>query len=247
MRKSIILIMASAIIFASCKKEESNKKGSVNLSFNHTVGAEELQFDNKKYSTSQGHVYEVRNLEYFISNLTFKKSDGEEIVVSQPIYVNAENPTFLSKSDLVQLEEGVYTSVGLTFGIDSTQNVSNTLSSPEEIDMAWPDGMMGGGYHYMKFEGTYDSIGDPLINNPFNLHTGGSMANDLSFDVTFPNSAFTVDEDGINIVISMDLNQWLVTPNTYDFAEFGPAIMMNLDAQNLLRANGASVFFVSIE
>lgn len=247
MKKIIISMMALAIITVSCKKEETNKSGQVNLSFKHMVGDQALTFDEKKYTTSQGHKYEVRTLKYFVSNITFIKPDGSKVVASDPVYVDAENPAFTSKSNFIILDEGVYTAIGLTFGIDSVANVSNSLTGSEESEMAWPEGMMGGGYHYMKYEGTYDSLGVDTINNPFNLHTGGTMGGDYDFNVLFDNSAFTIDEDGINIEFKMDLNEWLANPNSYDFATYGPAIMMNMAAQKDLRANGQSVLSVSVK
>lgn len=247
MKKIIFSMAVFAIVSSSCKKEESNKSGKVDISFNHKVGNQALTFDEKKYATTQGHLYEVRTLKYFVSNLTFTKSDGSIITVDQPIYVDAEDPTFTSKSNIVELDEGLYTSVALTFGIDSTANISNSLTTTEEANMAWPEGMMGGGYHYMKLEGTYDSLGVDTINNAFNVHTGGTMGGDYSFNVLFPNSAFTLDEDGINLEVTMDVSEWFVNPSNYDFATYGPAIMMNMMAQKELQANGNSVLSVSVK
>ena len=181
-----------------------------------------------------------------MSNITFTKSDGSKKVISQPMYVNAEDASTTTVNNAIELTSGTYESIGLTFGIDSNMNVTDTLTSVEEVAMAWPE-MNGGGYHYMKLEGTYDSLGVDGVTKNYAIHTGGIMGNPHDFSVVFDNSAFTINEDGLDLIITMDINEWYTDPNNYDFEEHGHMIMMNMAAQMELRANGPSVFSVSVE
>ena len=126
-------------------------------------------------------------------------------------------------------------------------NVSDTLTTVEEVSMAWPDGNQGGGYHYMKLEGTYDSLGIDSISKNYNIHTGGIMGNPHDFNVTFNNSAFTINEDGLSFEIVMDINEWFTSPHDYDFADYGHMIMMDTTAQMQLKANGSSVFSIFVD
>ena len=161
---TLLLVAISTIIMISCKKDdESSKTGNVNLKFNHKVGSEQLEFNKLKYTNYSGHNYEVRTLKYFISNITFTRSDGTNEVYKTPVYIDAEDPATLNY-DNIEIPSGIYTSVGMTFGIDSNMNISDTLKTLEEVAMAWPDGSQGGGYHYMKLEGTYDSLGIDSVN-----------------------------------------------------------------------------------
>ena len=241
------LLVIALISLASCKKnDENSQKGKVSLSFTHKVGIEELEFDTVKYTNAVGHNYEVRTLKYFISNITFSKSDGSKEIYKKPIYINAEDPSTLSYTS-IEIPTGTYQSVGITFGIDSNMNVSDTLTTVEEVSMAWPDGNQGGGYHYMKLEGTYDSLGIDSVSKNYNIHTGGIMGNPHDFNVTFNNSAFTINEDGLSFEIVMDINEWFTSPHDYDFADYGHMIMMDTTAQMQLKANGSSVFSIFVD
>ena len=140
-----------------------------------------------------------------------------------------------------------YVQLNFTFGLDENVNVDgglpNTLTN---INMEWP--IPGDqGYHYMKFEGKYDSFNSGVIKN-FNLHTGATKGNQNYINISLPlNDLVLVDEDW-DIHVMLDLNEWMQNPITYDFEVFGPMIMANQDAQDILKANGPSVFSIeSIE
>ena len=248
MKNIVLPLLTIALIsLASCKKDDENaQKGKVSLSFTHKIGLEELEFDTLKYTNAVGHNYEVRTLKYFISNITFSKSDGSKEVYKKPIYINGEDLSTLSYTN-IEIPIGTYESIGITFGIDSNMNVSDTLTTVEEVSMAWPDGNQGGGYHYMKLEGTYDSLAIDSLNKNYNIHTGAIMGNPHDFNVIFKNSAFTINEDGLSIEIVMDINEWFTSPHNYDFADYGHMIMMDTTAQMQLRANGSSVFSISVD
>lgn len=254
MKKLVLSLVAIATIITACKKdeetaktdEETSKTGQVNLTFNQKVGSEDLEFDTIKYTNAFGHDYEVRTLKYFLSNVTFMKSDGSKKVIEGPIYVNAEDASTLNYDGAINLPVGTYSSVSVTFGLDSNLNVTDTLTSVEETAMAWPE-MNGGGYHYMKLEGTYDSLGKAAVNKNYAIHTGGIMGNSHDFTVVFENSEFSINENGLNLELTMDINEWFTNPNDYDFSEHGHMIMMNMAAQMELRANGPSVLSISVD
>ena len=238
------LVAVATLLILSCKKEgeEALNTGMVNIEFKHKVGSEDLEFNSKIYTNAVGHSYEVRTLKYFISNITFVKFDGTIKVNNQPIYVDANDDVTRTKANAIELPIGIYSSIGFTFGIDSEMNVKDTLTSVKENAMAW--GMQGGGYHYMKLEGSYDSLGVDSVTKSFALHTGPTMSHSYDFHITFENSAFTMGEEGLNIEITMDINEWFTDPNPYDFENYGHMIMMKMDAQRRLQTNGTSVFSI---
>ena len=176
----------------------------------------------------------------------FSKTDGSKVVYEKPIYIDAETPSTLNYNN-IRLPIGFYESIGITFGIDSLMNITDTLTTVEEASMAWPEGNQGGGYHYMKLEGTYDSLGVDSINRNYNIHTGPMMGNSFDVKVTFDNSAFTINEDGLNFEITMDINEWFTNPHNYDFADYGHMIMMDMTAQMQLKENGSSVFSILVD
>lgn len=248
MKKLLVSVVAiAALLNISCKKEESdNDHGHVNLSFNHIVGSQNLEFDTLKYVNVVGHKYEVQTLKYFISNVTFKHSNGTEVKIDKPIYIDAEDASTLDYAEHIDLSSGTYESVSFTFGLDEDYNVSDTLTTVEETNMAWQV-MNGGGYHYMRFEGKYDSLSTGTAKKGFNLHAGATDSVPYHFNVTIDNSAFTQSEVDLDLELTMDLNEWFTGIENYDFTDYGMMIMMNADAQAALQANGTSVFSLSIK
>lgn len=242
---ALSIIAVSSIFFSSCEEDKKVEHPHVSIEVEHKVDSLDLAFDTLLYVNTAGHKYEVQTLKYFISNIQLHKSGGTKTTIKGPFYIDAEDQTTLSLDGHTDLSSGEYEKISLTFGLDTTLNISNSLTSAEEVAMNWPS-QMGGGYHYMKLEGTYDSLQLGTIKN-FAVHTGASMGDPYHIDIDIPNSNFTVGSDDISINISMDVNEWFQDPNVYNFADYSAMIMMNMQAQMALKANGKSVFTVSIK
>tara|TARA_B110000211_G_C14081735_1_gene554879 strand:- start:2514 stop:3263 length:750 start_codon:yes stop_codon:yes gene_type:complete len=237
-----IFAISNILLFSSCEEDAKieDQHPHLTLSVEHKVDAQDLEFDTIKYVNSVGHKYEVQTLKYFISNVELHKAGGSKTTLKGPFYIDAEDPTTFTLDDQVDIPTGTYEKISLIFGLDSTANISNTLTSIEAIGMNWPD-PMGGGYHYMKLEGSYDSL---QLNIPKNyaVHTGASMGDPYHINLELPNSNFTVSTEDISIKIQMNVNEWFTDPNNYDFAAYPSMIMVNMQAQMALKANGNSVF-----
>lgn len=249
MKKYILssLVLAS-LAFIGCEKEDDendDKSGTVSLSFNHKVSDAELMFDTIMYTTAYGHDYEVQTLRYMISNITFTADNGSQTVFEGPIYVDAEREEDLTFDQNIEIPAGRYTSIAMTFGLDTALNKSNTLTSADAINFAWPE-MMGGGYHFMKLEGVYDSLSTGNL-KPFNTHTGATGGNANHVVYTFDNSGFTIEESNLDLVLTMDVNEWYRGAKNYNFCEYGPGIMGNQAAQEEIKANAPGVFSVTVK
>lgn len=246
MKKLALSAIAITALLFSCKDEETTvEHPHLSISMNHNIDGETLEFDTLKYVNAVGHKYEVQTLKYFISNIQLHKSNGTAISINGPFYIDAEDASTLNLDAHVDVTEGSYDKISLTFGLDSLTNQSNTLTSTEALSMAWPD-QMGGGYHYMKFEGQYDSLQLGPIKN-FAVHTGATMGTPYHVDIEIPNSEFSVGDKDISIKLDMNMNEWFTDPNNYNFADFGTMIMMEMSAQMQLKANGATVFTSTVQ
>ena len=134
-------------------------------------------------------------------------------------------------------------SVSFVMGLPPALNVSGSFSTGPEALMEWPE-MMGGGYHFMKFEGRY--IND--ASEPFNFraHTGGLHDVDYSFDVVLDAGNRPLPEGAATLTVVMNLEQWFTAPHEWDLNDYFtaamPGIMANAAAQESLQDNGATVF-----
>lgn len=246
MNKIALSLIALTTILFSCKDDEpSDEHPHLSINVSHQVDAQELLFDTLLYVNAAGHKYEVQTLKYFVSNIVLHKSSGSNISLKGPFYIDAEDASTFSIDTDVDITEGSYDKITLTFGLDSITNQSNTLTGTNEIAMAWPD-QMGGGYHYMKLEGQYDSLQLGTMKS-YAVHTGATMGTPYHVDVEIPNSNFSVGDKDLSIQLKMNINEWFTDPNNYNFADFGHMIMMEMSAQMQLKANGTSVFTSEVQ
>ena len=238
-----ILFLMAVLSLWSCSGDDNPVAGEVSLVFGHKVAGEALEFEDMKYLSPAGHKYSVVRLKYFTSDFKLHAKDGTTVAIDKVHYRDAKDDATATLS-LGEIPAGEYNKISFIYGLDAATNVDGGLPNTQtNINMEWP--IPGDqGYHYMKFEGKYDSLGMGVIKN-FNLHTGGTMGNQNFVEISLPLTPFTVDGNSWNINLEMDLNEWLQNPNVWDFEEFGPMIMMNQDAQEILKANGATVFSVA--
>ena len=225
----------------SCKDDEK-QSGFVSIYLDHDVAGQALEFDNIKYASKAGHPYSVVRLKYYVSNVTLHNTDGTTFEIKDVHYRDAaETDTRSFSTDNVP--SGTYDKISFVYGLDETINVDGGLPNTQtNINMEWP--IPGDqGYHYMKLEGKYDSLGMGVIKN-FNLHTGATMGNQNYIEISLPLSSFLVDGNTWGIYLNMDINEWLENPTVWDFDVFGPMIMMNQNAQEVLKANGSTVFSI---
>jgi hypothetical protein len=224
----------------SCKKD--SEVGTITLRLNHEVDGEQLEIEQIKYLSKAGHAYSVVNLKYYLSQIVLHENKGSTFSSDNVHLFDILNPAS-EQYEMQDVPNGDYTSISFIFGLDETTNVDGGLENNfENINMEWP--IPGDqGYHYMKFEGRYDSLATGIIKS-FNIHTGATMGNQNYFELTLPFSKMALRSNSWTINLSMDLNEWFQNPNTFDFA-IREMIMTNQTSQEMLKANGATVFSIT--
>lgn len=235
MKISSILVCIAILLslsVSSCKKE--NTETMVRFNFTNFVDTQEVEFDTIKYQNAFGNKYSVSTLKYFISNIALHNSEGK-YVLDGVYYFDARESSKVVPS--ITVPSGTYTKVTFTYGLDSADNQTGMFTNPPGSLMEWPIAM-GGGYHYMKLEGKVDSAG--VINN-YQAHTGPTMGNDNSVEVTLDDANFSCTCEEKTITIQMNINNWWVNPNTLDL-NMVTGIMGSQPMQEKLKANGNDVF-----
>ncbi|HHH50513.1 MAG TPA: hypothetical protein ENK52_06010 [Saprospiraceae bacterium] len=238
--KVLILAFFGMMLFSFTACNKDAKPGNVTIYLDHNVAGKALVFDEMNYTSKAGHPFQVSRLRYYISNVKLHQADGTTFEMEGVHYRNAKEEDTRTLI-LKDIPAGDYNKITFTYGLDENTNVDGGLENTQtNIGMEWP--IPGDhGYHYMKFEGKYDSNGSGTIKN-FNLHTGATKGNQNYINMSLDLPTVKIDDNNWDIHLDMDLNQWLENPNTWDFDEFGPMIMMNQTAQEVLKANGATVF-----
>ncbi|MDZ4759033.1 MAG: MbnP family protein [Bacteroidota bacterium] len=232
----LFFIYSGLIVFAfSCKKNpiviEPNPKFTISL--NHVVETSHLSLYKDWYTNQAGNKYRVRHLRYFISNIVLKRNTGNNVFLPVHWLVDVESELSTVRTWL-QNVEGNYNGISFFIGVDSASNVTDALGSNLEVqNMAWPD-MMGGGYHFLQFEGDYvskDTVG-------FAMHLGRNSQL-VKIDI---NKDFSVLKNGTNLKLTMDLSEWFKNPYTYNFDTDGNYIMGIDSLMQKISKNGNDVF-----
>ena len=234
---SVVIAISFLVMSFGCEESETLDQALV-LQFTHSVDDEPLVMNEMRYINKAGESYSVMTLRYYISSIYLEMPNGEQIFVDTCHYINVKD-TSTTRLVLSSFPVNQFKKVSFTFGLDSTQNVSNTLSYLD--NMEWPE-PMGGGYHYMKLEGAC-KLADGTITN-YKTHTGRLKTSDDLNDHSFVIELDIEDEEDSILLLNMNINEWYKDPHTYRFSEFGTAIMNNQEAQEMLMQNGKDVFTV---
>ncbi|PKR82140.1 hypothetical protein CW751_02030 [Brumimicrobium salinarum] len=242
----ILSFLLISVILFSCKKDNSEPASDPSpitvdsyLRFHHKVDNQAVVFDTVMYINEFGNTFSIETIRYFISNVVFVRSNGDEVHIADAIYVDAREEGFKDKKITSPISNGDYTELRFTFGLDSTMNQTGTFSNFPEAAMEWPM-MMGGGYHYMKLEGRYEESGSY---NHFNFHTGPLNNNKNYFQVELPLS-FNVSNGSFDISLGMEIQNWFKNPNTFDLTTISNGMMGDQNKQELVKNNGFDVFFI---
>ena len=223
--------------------------GHIKLNFSFVVDNDSLRLDTCMYRNAAGNLYEVNDVQFFISHVRLETTSGEivEIADNQGIhYTDIRIPRTLSWEVADVLPADEYKLITFVFGLEGEQNSTGYFPNPPENNMSWPD-VLGGGYHYMKINGRW--IDGSGIRQPFNLHSGKIVTDsgfaDNTFTVTLPLEQFAViHKETAELTLQMNVNAWFSNPYIFDFNVFGGSIMQNREAQEVLRENGGDVFSV---
>jgi|TARA_B110000263_G_scaffold236291_1_gene235525 hypothetical protein len=241
MKKIILLILGCSLIFTACKKDTSNMQLTTNLTINFIQTVDGTSLTNPDhptintmiYTNAAGEDYSIQTLKYLISDITLHADDGNTLLLDEVHFIDISDSSTFSFT-YQNVANNNYTSISFDMGLDSSKNSSNFYVNEDfHSTMFWPE-PNGGGYHYMKLEGAYTN--DSTF---YNTHTGGTMGGDYSFNNSSSISLNVNNDMGDVIIdINMEINNWYQNPNPIAFSSYGMGIMMNMEKQMQLQANG---------
>ena len=245
--KNIYIVLFLALLFCGCEPDEKINT-PLTINFSHTIDGERIFScctDNKSdsllpYTNVAGQNYNVETLKYIISNIKIHDSNNQDFLLKDIHFVDASNTEYLS-IEFNNINSGSYNKISFTFGLDSINNIDNKyLNEDWHSSMVWPNVSLTnqpGGYHYMKLEGSYDTI-----IKSYNCHTGPTIGNDYSFHVELPINFNTDMNERFQLSIEMNINNWFEDPNNFTLTSNG--IMGNTNAQVMLKENGTAGIFL---
>jgi len=241
MKKISALLFLVILLFCSCDKEEENI--SLTLKFTHNwngVPITNQDFNTFKFTTANGENISIERLRYLISNISLAEESANNHFLID-VGKNAEN--------LIPIKDVLSNNNKLTFtfGLTDSENIDGSYQDLNSVNFNVP-GMLGGGYHYMQFDGKYKDTNNQDAN--FNYHVIRAVDTSDPTNLKFEDTSFTVDlgiieiKNNTTIEISMNIAEWFTNPNTWDLNVLNTVLMPNFEAQKQMSANGKTVFRV---
>ena len=254
MKKVFALILISILGFTSCNNDDNDDnltiKTEANASLKFTndwdgTSVTDSDIENTEYTNANGEVITITRLRYIISDLTFTTENEEDIVIEGYKLVDVTNDD-LEYKPTMKIPTGVYTNVSFTYGLKHEDNIDGAYADLNSASFNVPMAALGGGYHYMQFDGKYSNT--TATNLPFNYHN--IRAVNPGPNPTFPDqdTFITVDlgamtiTDDVTIEVKSNIAQWFKSPNTWDLNVLNQVLMPNPDAQLMMNQNGQNVF-----
>lgn len=237
------LFLSFFVVLMGCSKEEDKAPppGTLELKLEHQVDGDSLQFSQMIYTNAAGNTYRVVRLKYFISGV--KLYTGGKAVYeqsSEPAPINAlytEDSWF----SLTDVPPGSYDSLSICMGVVPGYNYQDAFPlSNDNWDMYWPTSL-GGGYHFMKFEGHWEHKG---AYGGYAFHIG---QNENLITTGFPVQLQLQSNEQEQVSLIMNVNQWFEDPFLYDLSKEGGYTMGDTVQMGMLVSNGHKVFSLKQE
>ena len=254
--KKIAFLLIVLITFSACNSDDDSNAPQflISVSHSHNWDGENVSSDDigtTEFTNENGEVLKITRLRYLISKIILTNSTGDEISIAGTNDYNlvdlSDNSTLNYATNIV-VPPGTYTKISFVYGFNEEDNVSGAYPDLNTASWNWPGGMegmpnLGGGYHFMQFDGTFagPGIGD---DQAFNYHNGTARVSDGVFEqnfITVTVDDLSIDENAV-IEIKMNLAEWFKNPNTWDLNEMSTMLMGNYNAQKRMNQNGQSVF-----
>ena len=239
MKKTISLLLFTLLLFGSCNREEENLTLSLKFTQNwNGTSVTNQDFYTLKFTTANGDKISIERLRYLISNISVMDEKNHFL-----IDVGENSGNLITISDVYP---GNY-KLKFTFGLSDTENTDGSYQDLNSVNFNVP-GMLGGGYHYMQFDGKYKDTNNQDAN--FNYHMIRAVDRTDPTNLNFEDTSFRVDLGSIDIKnnttleIKMNIAEWFTNPNTWDLNVLNTVLMPNFEAQKQMNANGKTVFSI---
>ena len=246
MKKQHCLLILILILVTRCSEEKEccvQPQFTITLNFTHHWNGLKItpqDFNELKFTNENGERLSIERLRYLVSNISLKNSKNYHL-----IDVGENSGTSITIPELTNESYAL----SFRFGFSGEDNTDGTYQDLNSVSFSVP-GMLGGGYHFMQFDGKYTDNTNEA--SGFSYHMIKALdrtdPNNLKFeDTSFEvNLGTVVVANTTEIEIKMNLAEWFKNPNTWNLNELNTVLMPNFEAQKMMRANGDSVFSLGV-
>ena len=241
--------MCVALALTSCGEDMDDNalsNANINFKFSHTWDNTLINSSNLTTQTltnENGENINITHIRYLISKLQLVNSSGTTFTFDGYKFTDLENEnTYNFTPENNSIPTGTYT-LKFVWGFNEEDNIDGDYLDLNSASWNWP-AMLGGGYHFLQFDGMYNVDTTP---SPFNYHNGTARVSVGNFEQNF---AIIELETPLNITknatinVNMNISEFFKNPNTWDLNVLDTPLMPNYNAQKMMQENVMSVFNV---
>ena len=250
MKTRLITFLSICLLIFACGEDNDDiavktiPNSAVNFKLTH--GFDDTLINVSNYTTLEhtnefGTKLKIESIRYLISKIELKSDTGITYLMKDYNLLDlSKEETYTFDSD-VQIPNGNYT-LSLVWGFNEADNIDAQYADLNSASWSWP-AMLGGGYHFLQFDGKYNT--ETASPSPFNFHNGTAKTSTGDFEQNFvaislPN-AIAINSNS-TIELKMNIAELFKNPNTWDLNTLDTPLMPNYTAQKMMQANVVSVF-----
>jgi hypothetical protein len=242
MKKQHCLLILILILVTRCSEEKEccvQPQFSITLNFTHHWNGLKItpqDFNELKFTNENGELLSIERLRYIISNISLINGKNYHLIdVGENAGTSITVPELTNESYALSFR----------FGFSDEDNTDGTYQDLNSASFSVP-GMLGGGYHFMQFDGKYIDKNNEA--SGFNYHMIKAVDRTDPDNLKFEDTSFEVNLGTVvvasnpEIEIKMNLAEWFKNPNTWNLNELNSILMPNFEAQKMMHENGDSIF-----
>ncbi len=257
---TFLVAISASMLFAACKKDNHSPNSKelvpVSIEFDNIVGGQNLFLNTVNYTNAAGEQFNISLLQYYISNIELRKTDGSIYTVDQDssyFLIRESDPA--TRFARFKVPAGDYNQVSFVLGVDSLRS---TMDISKRIGVLDPsggmqDGMYWGwnsGYIFFKLEGISPvAPQDPSGQKKYRYHIGGfggysaptlNNIKTITIDLTASGIAQARKGRNVNIHLLVDIMKVFNGSTTLSIAA-NPSVMFSDYSINI--ANNYTTMF----
>lgn len=194
--KNIVAVLAMAISFVSCSKDDSGTNeviqgnGKITLEFDNTYKGANLVLDAQNSATSTNENLKVSTLKYIVSNIKLVKEDGSVFTYpkAKSYFIVDETEASTHNIVLTDVPTGNYVAIKYGIGVDKEQYDLGATGQGDFLALAQKKNMIwtwSTGYRFLMFEGKFTSA-TVAADTKYMIHTGKTGTDYNYTELTLP-------------------------------------------------------------
>ena len=156
-KKIVLLVIVMTALISCTSDDDKTSEFLISISNSQHWNGERVtasDFGITEFTNKHGEVLKIQRLRYLISKVILTNSYGDEIEIGDYKLVDLTDDNTLNYATNIVVPPGTYTGISFVYGFNEEDNINQNYADLNTASWNWPD-MLGGGYHFMQFEGTF--------------------------------------------------------------------------------------------